>query len=372
MKENNHMKFLRNFVLTISLILTIYSSTSCSKPIDTLIKSNDANNDGDIPVTDVNSDDHDNDDGIIDAFYDENGSLVTVRPMTDGEYLTPEEEEEDTHTEEKTDSRWKYLDSIDFAVTTTAEKEALERDIERIKNGEFNNRPDVLVQVLMEKYGVNINKYAYLLDDMVVYNEHQKKDIIEKYQKIYVDYEREGHALIEYMGEDDLRHTGYISLVAGSGANISRPYEILPSNYLEVDISDQQLYMYFNNKDVFSTPVITGKENGKKDATPTDLGYFAIYEKTKATYLVGINEEGDQTYRSYVDYWMPFNNQIGFHDAEYHVDEDGNEHGWRNTEMFNEKTYKKNGSHGCVNMLNDAAKFIYESTEVGTKVLVHR
>ena len=34
--------------------------------------------------------------------------------------------------------------------------------------------------------------------------------------------------------------------------------------------------------------------------------------------------------------------------------------------------YKTNGSHGCVNMQNDAAKTLYENVEANTRVLVHK
>lgn len=34
--------------------------------------------------------------------------------------------------------------------------------------------------------------------------------------------------------------------------------------------------------------------------------------------------------------------------------------------------YIYNGSHGCVNLPYDAAKIIYENTDVGTPVLVHK
>lgn len=34
--------------------------------------------------------------------------------------------------------------------------------------------------------------------------------------------------------------------------------------------------------------------------------------------------------------------------------------------------YLGNGSHGCVNLPNEAAETIYDNVEAGTKVLVHR
>ena len=46
----------------------------------------------------------------------------------------------------------------------------------------------------------------------------------------------------------------------------------------------------------------------------------------------------------------------GLHDAEYHTHSDGFNHGWRDASTFGGTTYEHNGSHGCINLLNDTAK----------------
>ena len=69
---------------------------------------------------------------------------------------------------------------------------------------------------------------------------------------------------------------------------------------------------------------------------------------------------------------MPFNGGIGLHDAEYHSHEDGTTHGWRAASTFGGDTYLYNGSHGCVNLLNETAETIYNNASSGTKVLVHK
>ena len=55
---------------------------------------------------------------------------------------------------------------------------------------------------------------------------------------------------------------------------------------------------------------------------------------------------------------MPFNGGIGFHDAS-----------WRNT--FGGTIYKKNGSHGCVNMPYAAAKTLFENVYAGMPVICY-
>ena len=117
---------------------------------------------------------------------------------------------------------------------------------------------------------------------------------------------------------------------------------------------------------ILETPVITGKPS-----TPTDQGIFEIQEITRNRYLY--NEDG--TPNVWVDVMMKFNGNEGLHDAEYHNDYDDNgnlirHHGWKATSSFGGQTHLYNGSHGCVNMLHDAAIEVYNQVEVGTKVLV--
>lgn len=133
-----------------------------------------------------------------------------------------------------------------------------------------------------------------------------------------------------------------------------------------VDLSEQNAKLYDGNRIIVDTPVVTGK-----NSTPTDQGYFDIDSKETNRYLKGPG------YSSYVDYWMPYNGDEGLHDAEYHTDYDENgnaviSHGWRNYSEFGGSTHEYNGSHGCVNLPNEAAKKIYENVEVGTKVIVKK
>lgn len=133
----------------------------------------------------------------------------------------------------------------------------------------------------------------------------------------------------------------------------------LSGTYAVVDISDQKLTLYENDEIVLETPVVTGKP-----ATPSDLGLFKIYNITYNRYLVGPG------YRSYVDIMMKYNGGEGLHDAEYHVDENGFKHGWRNIEDFGGNTYLTNGSRGCVNMPHDAAIEAGKVLKLGDYVLV--
>ena len=120
-------------------------------------------------------------------------------------------------------------------------------------------------------------------------------------------------------------------------------------NYVEVNLSEQRLWVYKNGEMVFSTPVVSGNVKTRKWTSP---GVFTLYEKDTNCTLAGSN------YISYVDYWMAFNGPIGLHDAT-----------WRT--QFGGEVYQFNGSHGCVNLPHDAAGRIYDLVYVGMKVIVY-
>ena len=65
-----------------------------------------------------------------------------------------------------------------------------------------------------------------------------------------------------------------------------------------------------------------------------------------------------ENYSSAVKYWMPFNGNVGMHDAS-----------WRSE--FGGWQYIINGSHGCINLPTEKAAEIYEIVEKGECVFVY-
>ena len=128
------------------------------------------------------------------------------------------------------------------------------------------------------------------------------------------------------------------------------PYGI---SCVEVDITNQTVYCYIGNDLVVATPCVTGNAW----AHPTRVGHFRINSKETNRYLQGYNDNGTK-YKSWVNFWMPFNGGQGLHDA-----------GWRSS--FGGTIYQSGGSHGCVNMPYDAARAIYSVAWVGMPVIVH-
>lgn len=201
----------------------------------------------------------------------------------------------------------------------------------------------ILKNIIESEYAktTDVNKYAYVSSESTTLSnvcEDYIGDVkLDKFQKVYVLYETNGYSYA-------LCENGRYGFIKKSDLTT------LEDEYIEVDISDQKLYYYVNNELVVETPIITGYDN-KHD---TRLGSFQIYEKTKGRYLVG------EDYRVWVDYWMRFDKGIGLHDAS-----------WRHG-VFGGEIYKKNGSHGCVNMPSDKAAYVYENAKMKTRVLVHK
>ena len=121
------------------------------------------------------------------------------------------------------------------------------------------------------------------------------------------------------------------------------------NSYVEINLTAQHLFLYVDGKKVLETDFVSGNPN-KGNATPTGA-YGITYKEENAT----LNGEN---YSTPVNYWMPFNGNVGMHDAT-----------WRS--KFGGSIYKTNGSHGCVNLPLSAAKTIFGYVSKGFPVLVY-
>jgi lipoprotein-anchoring transpeptidase ErfK/SrfK len=125
--------------------------------------------------------------------------------------------------------------------------------------------------------------------------------------------------------------------------------------YIEVNLSKQHLWAWENGLIVYDSPITSGATGA---GLGTVTGLFSIYFKTTNTHLVGYQYGYD--YDVPVKYWMPFYQGYGLHDAD-----------WRHGN-FGGPDYWYGGSHGCVNLPDSTAEFIYNWSVVGTPVWVHK
>ena len=124
--------------------------------------------------------------------------------------------------------------------------------------------------------------------------------------------------------------------------------EGIGNTYIEIDLSNQYLYMYVDGELVKQCPVVTGLPGSR--ATPQ--GVYRLKAKAMNVPLVG------DTYVTPVKYWMPFNGGIGLHDAV-----------WQS--YFGGDRYLIKGSHGCVNLSMTDAADIYKYAQVNMPVICY-
>lgn len=121
------------------------------------------------------------------------------------------------------------------------------------------------------------------------------------------------------------------------------------NTYVEVNLTAQHLFFYKEGELILETDFVSG--NIAKDYG-TPVGTYPVQYKENDATLTG------EDYSTPVKYWMPFNRNIGFHDAP-----------WR--KKFGQDIYKTNGSHGCINMPPAAAKIMFENIKRGVAVVVY-
>lgn len=126
--------------------------------------------------------------------------------------------------------------------------------------------------------------------------------------------------------------------------------------YVEADLAAQHVYMYKDGVLVWEAPCVTGNVS-KNHTTPEGI-YTLSYKQTDRVLRGAKQADGTYEYESHVDYWMPFNGGIGFHDAS-----------WRS--KFGGAIYQNSGSHGCVNLPPKKAKDLYNLVYAGIPVICH-
>lgn len=110
-------------------------------------------------------------------------------------------------------------------------------------------------------------------------------------------------------------------------------------SYIEVDLSNQMLWMYVEGELILSTPVITGRDDREH---LTSEGVYRLKSKKTDDSVI---EKGES---HTVKYFMAVNGNMGICDAD-----------WKN--LFGGQIYKTEGSDGSVYVIEESAKTIYEN-----------
>lgn len=161
----------------------------------------------------------------------------------------------------------------------------------------------------------------------------------------WMNYQQEAKELAAQIetGESGERTPVYYQTAASYG---SPDYG---DTYVEINLTAQHLFFYKDGQLVMESDFVSGNSARGYD---TPEGTYSITYKQRNATLVGEN------YETPVSYWMPFNKNIGMHDAT-----------WRSS--FGGTIYKTKGSHGCINMPYEKAQELYGYIEKGTPVICY-
>lgn len=119
----------------------------------------------------------------------------------------------------------------------------------------------------------------------------------------------------------------------------------LGNTHIEVDLSEQHMYYYQDGANIFESDFVSG--NMSYADRQTHAGIFTLYYKKSPDVLRGGQKGTANYYEQPVQYWMPFDGGIGFHDAD-----------WR--DEFGGDIYRTSGSHGCINLPPENAAVLYD------------
>ncbi|WP_420839276.1 L,D-transpeptidase family protein [Clostridium rhizosphaerae] len=160
-----------------------------------------------------------------------------------------------------------------------------------------------------------------------------------------IDINKETNNLIAAIksGQTITKEPEYVQKASSHGSSD------IGNTYVEIDMTKQHLWFYKNGSLVVEGDVVTGNTS-LNNTTPG--GIYRLKYKEKNATLKG------EDYSTPVSYWMPFNGNIGIHDAT-----------WRS--VFGGEIYKTSGSHGCVNSPYPLAQTIYENINAGTPVVCY-
>ena len=149
-------------------------------------------------------------------------------------------------------------------------------------------------------------------------------------------------------GEKEEREPYFYQKQYSSGSGIG-------GTYIEANLSRQHVWIYIDGEMVLDTDCVSGLPSGGR-GTPTGV-YQILYKDTDTDLKGRPLANGQYSYISHVDYWMPFYNGCGFHDAS-----------WRSS--FGGDIYKYDGSHGCINLPPSVAPTFYNYVRTGMPVVV--
>ncbi|MDO4431994.1 MAG: peptidoglycan binding domain-containing protein [Aerococcaceae bacterium] len=139
--------------------------------------------------------------------------------------------------------------------------------------------------------------------------------------------------------------------IGGTGYGLAQD---IGSSYVEVDITNQTMFIYLDGELVFQTAVVTGQSGA-----PTVPGAYQVWNKESPSILTGYDHVHNRDYEQPVDYWIAFDDTgQGIHDAKWQP-------------YFGGTAYLENGSLGCVNTPPALMGEVFDLVYYGMPVIVY-
>lgn len=127
--------------------------------------------------------------------------------------------------------------------------------------------------------------------------------------------------------------------------------------YIEVDLTAQHMWYYKKGKLDYEADIVSGQTTSL--ARTTLPGVYKLWSKDTNHRMKDTNGDGE-SWDVTCSYWNNISLcGIGMHDSQ-----------WRGNALGG-NIYKWNGSHGCINMTYNGAKYIYDNVPLGTPVVMY-
>ena len=126
--------------------------------------------------------------------------------------------------------------------------------------------------------------------------------------------------------------------------------------YIEIDLTNQHFWYYEKGKLLKDCDIVSGQTTSA--ARTTLPGVYKVWLKRTNYRMKDTNSDGD-TWDTTCDYWTRVAIVgIGLHDSQWR---------WQ----FGGNIYKWNGSHGCINMPLEYAKYVHDHVAMDTPVVMY-
>lgn len=153
------------------------------------------------------------------------------------------------------------------------------------------------------------------------------------------------YAGVDVTREPAIVGTGYENSLVGESD--------IGNSYVEVDVTNQKMFVYVDGVKVIDTDIVTGQIG-----TATVTGAYSVWNKETDTDLKGFNQHTGVDYVQPVSYWIPFDDTgQGIHDAN-----------WQSS--FGGDTYLTSGSLGCINTPPGIMPQVFEYVQLGMPVII--